>query len=77
VITESDLEDRAIDHLLGGLLADLVDHRVLGLLEVGYLVVERQVLNLQDRSYPIYSATKMRTKHRTQTAYEVNAGLVE
>jgi len=47
VLTEPDLEDCAIDSLLGGLLADLGDHRVLDLLKGRYLVVERQVLNLQ------------------------------
>lgn len=83
--TKSDLEDCAIDNLLGGLLADLDDHGVLDLLEVGYLVVERQVLDLQDRIDPVYHNVSVcqrkhiqeEKKHRGSIAYEVNAGLVE
>jgi hypothetical protein len=41
ILTEPDLEDRTIDGLLGSLLADLGDHRVLDLLEGRYLAVER------------------------------------
>ena len=65
--TKPDLEDCAIDHFLGGLLADLADHGVPDLLEVGYLVVERQVLDLQDRIDPVYHhASGCQRKHILQ-----------
>jgi hypothetical protein len=45
--TEPDLEHCGVDSLLGGLLADLGDHRLLHALEARYLLVEREVLDLQ------------------------------